>query len=181
MMQSPDVTKIEECNMKIKREALVSEYIEEALLLLLEKKEYKAITISEICQKAGVTRMSFYRNFEGKDDILRRWMKSITDSFIESSGISYRTDSLRTYIIKLFSHLWKYRDVCRILLHTGLIGLLKEQFDRVFLSVYHGVYDDYKSYFLSGGIFNVFLLWLEKGGTETPENVADRTKDILVK
>lgn len=82
--------------MKIKREALVSEYIEEALLLLLEKKEYKAITISEICQKAGVTRMSFYRNFEGKDDILRRWMISITDSFIESSGISYRTDSLRT-------------------------------------------------------------------------------------
>ena len=46
MMQSPDVTKIEECNMKIKREALVSEYIEEALLLLLEKKEYKAITIA---------------------------------------------------------------------------------------------------------------------------------------
>ena len=74
--------------MKIKREALVSEYIEEALLLLLEKKEYKAITISEICQKAGVTRMSFYRNFESKEDILRRWMKSITDSFIESSGIS---------------------------------------------------------------------------------------------
>ena len=64
---------------------------------------------------------------------------------------------------------------------AGLMGLLKEQFDRAFLSVYHGIYDDYKSYFLSGGIFNVFLLWLEKGGTETPENVADRTKDILVK
>ena len=44
------------------------------------------------------------------------------------------------------------------------MGLLKEQFDRAFLSVYHGIYDDYKSYFLSGGIFNVFLLWLEKGG-----------------
>lgn len=49
------------------------------------------------------------------------------------------------------------------------MGLLKEQFDRAFLSVYHGIYDDYKSYFLSGGIFNVFLLWLEKGAEETPE------------
>ena len=61
------------------------------------------------------------------------------------------------------------------------MGLLKEQFDRAFLSVYHGIYDDYKSYFLSGGIFNVFLLWLKERGSETPEKVADRTKDILVK
>ena len=42
-------------------------------------------------------------------------------------------------------------------------------------------YEDYKSYFLAGGIYNVFLLWLMNGCTETPEELADRMNDILIK
>lgn len=60
------------------------------------------------------------------------------------------------------------------------MGLLKEQFDRAFLSVYHGIYDDYKSYFLSGGIFNVFLLWLEKGGGRKLRRVLQTEQRIFL-
>ena len=74
--------------MKVKREALVDEYIIEALLLLMKKKEYKDISITEICERAGVTRMSFYRNFDSKEDILKKWLTRITDSFLVISGIS---------------------------------------------------------------------------------------------
>ena len=49
--------------MKVKREALVSAYITEALLILMKKEKYKDITITEICEKAGTTRMSFYSKF----------------------------------------------------------------------------------------------------------------------
>lgn len=61
------------------------------------------------------------------------------------------------------------------------IYLVKEQFDRGFLRIYHDEYDDYKSYFLAGGIYNVFLLWLMNGCIETPEELADRMNDILIK
>ncbi len=93
--------------MKIKREAFVNEYITEALLMLMKKKAYKDITITEICTKAGVTRMSFYRNFESKEDILRRWITDITDRFLTVSGISYKNDSPREYFVKLFTHIDK--------------------------------------------------------------------------
>ncbi len=63
--------------MKIKREALVGAYITDALLLLMRKKDYKDISITEICEKAGVTRMSFYRNFESKEDILKKWTTDV--------------------------------------------------------------------------------------------------------
>ena len=35
----------------------------EALLILLETKEYEFITIKEICEKAGVNRSTFYLHY----------------------------------------------------------------------------------------------------------------------
>lgn len=167
--------------MKIKREALVSEYITDALLILMRKKEYKDISITEICEKAGVTRMSFYRNFENKEDILKKWVTSITDDFLVVSGISYKNDSSRDYFIKLFTHLKQHKAVCKAMHKADLIYLVKEQFDRVFLNLHRDEYDAYKSYFLAGGIYNVFLLWLINGCNETPEELAERMNDLLVK
>lgn len=64
---------------------------------------------------------------------------------------------------------------------ADLIYLVKEQFDRVFLSIHQNEYDPYKSYFLAGGIYNVFLLWLINDYKETPEELADRMNDMLIK
>ncbi len=167
--------------MKIKREALVSEYIMDALLMLMRKKEYKDISITEICEKAGVTRMSFYRNFESKEDILKKWLTSITDDFLAVSGISYKNDSNRDYFIKLFTHLKQYKVICTTMYKADMIYLVKNQFDRVFLEIHRGDYDDYKSYFLAGGIYNVFLLWLINGCKESPQQIANKMRDILIK
>ena len=42
----------------------------EALLLLLEKKDYSFITVKEICEKAGVNRSTFYLHYETMNDLL---------------------------------------------------------------------------------------------------------------
>lgn len=44
--------------------------MDEALILLLEKKEYSFITVKEICEKAGVNRSTFYLHYETIDDLL---------------------------------------------------------------------------------------------------------------
>ncbi len=167
--------------MKIKREAFVGEYIMDALLLLMKKRNYHDITITEICEKAGVTRMSFYRNFESKEDILRKWITGVTDNFLKVSGISYKNESTESYFTKLFTHLEQYKTMCTAMYRAGLIYLIKEQFDRVFIELHSKEYDDYKSYFLAGGIYNVFLLWLQGGCKERPEELADRLGSIFVK
>ena len=46
--------------MKITRDGSVTEYIVEALLLMMNKNAYSDISITALCEKAGVTRMSFY-------------------------------------------------------------------------------------------------------------------------
>lgn len=167
--------------MKMKREALVGVYITEAFLALLKKKDYKDISITEICQKAGVTRMSFYRNFESKEDILLQKVRYVTDTFLKESAISYKKDTVSSYFIKLFTHMEQQKELCTILHKAGLIHIVKDEFDRVFLSVYRQEYDDYKSFFLAGGIYNVFLFWFLSGCRETPEALAKRLDGILLK
>ncbi|MGM9971069.1 MAG: TetR/AcrR family transcriptional regulator [Anaeroplasmataceae bacterium] len=43
----------------------------EALILILEKKDFEYITVKEICQKAGVNRSTFYLHYENTSDLLR--------------------------------------------------------------------------------------------------------------
>ena len=49
---------------------LTRESLEISLLQLLEKKELAKITISELVNRAGVSRASFYRNYNSKEEIL---------------------------------------------------------------------------------------------------------------
>ena len=56
----------------------------EALLLLLEKKDYEFITVTEICQKAGVNRSTFYLHYESIDDLLIETLDMINKKFLET-------------------------------------------------------------------------------------------------
>lgn len=49
----------------------------EALILLLEKKEYSFITVKEVCEKAGVNRSTFYLHYETMDDLLSECIRYV--------------------------------------------------------------------------------------------------------
>lgn len=55
----------------------------EALILLLDKKEYSFITVKEICEKAGVNRSTFYLHYETMDDLLSETIEYIGDKIKE--------------------------------------------------------------------------------------------------
>ena len=55
--------------------------MDEALISLLEKKEFEYITIKEICAVAGVNRSTFYLHYENTTDLLKEATMHITDCF----------------------------------------------------------------------------------------------------
>lgn len=57
--------------------AITRECIETALVKLMEKKPYDAITITDITKRAGVSRTAYYRNYASKDEILSRRIRTI--------------------------------------------------------------------------------------------------------
>ena len=53
--------------------------MDEALLSLLEKKDFEYITIKEICDVAGVNRSTFYLHYENTYDLLKETTQYILD------------------------------------------------------------------------------------------------------
>ena len=54
---------------------------DKALLSLLEKKPFEYITISEICEKTGVNRSTFYLHYENTADLLKEATAYVLDNF----------------------------------------------------------------------------------------------------
>ena len=44
-------------------------------MILLQQKRYEEITVSEIANKAGVSRMTYYRTYSSKEDIVIQHFK----------------------------------------------------------------------------------------------------------
>lgn len=60
---------------------IVENSIIEALFILMEKKPFSSITVTELINKAGVARATYYRNFNSKEDILRKYIHNILNEF----------------------------------------------------------------------------------------------------
>lgn len=57
--------------------------MQQALINLLNKKEYEYISIKEICSQAGVNRSTFYLHYETKDDLLKECIEETNKRFID--------------------------------------------------------------------------------------------------
>ena len=66
--------------------------MDEALLVLLEKKDYDFITVKEVCQKAGVNRSTFYLHYEKMDDLLEETVNYVGNKFMDKLSLIGEVD-----------------------------------------------------------------------------------------
>ena len=105
----------------------------------------------------------------------------LTEEFLTNTNISYEKDTLKDYFIKLFTHLEKFKIETILIYKADLFNLLKDEFDNRLMTIYKNKYTDYKSYFIAGGIFNVYYYWLKNGCVETPSEIANKLVNLMQK
>jgi AcrR family transcriptional regulator len=69
--------------------------MDEALITLLEKKDFEYITIKEICEAAGVNRSTFYLHYENTSDLLKETTHYIIDKHLAYYEIDKERISLQ--------------------------------------------------------------------------------------
>lgn len=148
-------------------------YIVESLLYLMKKEKFENITVTNIAKKAGVNRITFYRNFNSKEEVLKCYLDSITDNFIKTSKIVYTPDDFTSYLIKLFTHLERYKDIGILLYQSNMVHFLKDEFDRIFLAKAKKANETYHYAFLSGGFYNIYYYWIKNDFKENPQDLAN--------
>lgn len=151
-----------------------------ALLSLLEEKKLNEITISELCNRADLSRLSFYRNYSSMEQIIKEHLSGISDSFLARSSANFRTTPREEFITLLFNHMYGIKDLVSLLIRNDLSYLLKEEFDSAFMrsvSIYN---DPYRCYVASGAYFNLFYYWFINGCKEKPSEVSWMLDGLLV-
>ncbi|MGN0403447.1 MAG: TetR/AcrR family transcriptional regulator [Acetatifactor sp.] len=152
------------------RNQYVVEHITKALLKLMKNQNFSEISISRICEEAGVGRASFYRNFESKEAVISRHLKTLLDNWW-LEAIQKPDFNL---VEAVFSHYWKNRELCILLYKQGLAHLslqsIKEACgpkpEQPNIVAYTTAYFSY-------GLYGWIEEWFKRGMLETPKEMAE--------
>lgn len=158
--------------------------MDEALISLLEKKEFSYITVKEICDTAGVNRSTFYLHYDNTSDLLKEATQYILNRFTsyftvdrESITLRYSQTDLKDLLFITPEYLTPYltfiRDNQRLFKTTikefGSMG-----FDKVYEKMFTYIFDpilarfefpeNIRSYvmkFYLSGITAIVMEWLD--------------------
>lgn len=95
---------------------LTRESLETALLQLLQEQDIRDISIEALVQRAGVSRMAYYRNFGSKEAILDNCITRVCDKIAAVMGPYLRRDDWPGARREIFRVLYEYKDFCRVLI-----------------------------------------------------------------
>lgn len=153
------------------RNSYVIDHLTNTCLELLKTKPLNDISISELCDNAGVGRASFYRNFNTKEDILMRYIRQLFSGWINE----YETggdQSLSRLISLIFSHFEAHRTFYEILNKRKLIYLLKDMIIELIGPEPEQTKEvAYAKAFVSYTLYGWIEVWFQRGMKESAEEM----------
>ena len=77
-----------------------------ALIELMKERDFDQITITEIANKAGVSRMAYYRYYTSKNDILVQYLDEVTGQIIPVAELAGKFHLSRNQFTRIFTSYW---------------------------------------------------------------------------
>lgn len=162
--------KRKEENMRVKQS------ITNALFALMQEKSLSGVQITELVERAGVARASFYRNYSSKEDVLITLIRDVLDQF--RGEVSMEQGGFYCYenVLLSFQYFLKYRDYILNLCRSGFLSALLEELNRFHESVEGTMasssIERYQLYAYIGALLNTGLVWLSEDARTSPEEMA---------
>ena len=155
-------------NKKQEANAFVKECITTALLQLMKEKSLQDISITELVNKAGVARNSFYRNFESKEAVISQHLRALLDEwfadFIKSGSLNL--------VEAIFTHYYKHKELCIMLYRQGLAYLsLQSIKEACGAKPEQANFEAYTTAFFAHGLYGWLEEWFKRGMQETPQEM----------
>lgn len=167
---------------KITRESIFG-----ALMILMEKKRLQEITITEITQKAGVSRMAFYRNYNVVEDIITTYLDELFDDYAKGVSVFERKDGLESIAI-YFTYFRKHEKLIKNLIGSNLTNLIFERGVAFLRSVSENMLcnkpnitqkEAYQIEFYAGGFYKVMIEWVRRGMKESDDDMAKMLYELF--
>ena len=166
----------------------------QALLSILEKKDFDFITIKEICHKAGVNRSTFYLHYENLNDLLEETINMLNAKFTDT----FKTDNLlnfdenmvfvtEKYLLPYLSYVKENRKIFLLIHEKPEIFKNEQAFNKIASTIIytalsrHNVPEEEKPYVLecyTKGVLAIIFKWIERNCEDDEQLIIKLIKDF---
>ena len=114
---------------KTEQSAQRQRQLEEGLLAAMKTRRYEEITISDLCDRMGIPRKSFYRYFSGKDGALHALIDHTLTDFEQQTGIlsGKGVGDVHVDLVRFFEFWQQQEQLLAALERSGLSGVLVQR------------------------------------------------------
>ncbi len=177
--------------------------MDEALISLLDKKDFEYITVKEICDVAGVNRSTFYLHYENVSDLLKETTKYILDKHFSYYGFEKR-DMIghlnefdrselvfitQKYLEPYLTFIKDNRRIFRLAIKRFDILNMQSVYDQMFKYIFAPILEKFRipekervyviKFYLSG-IFAIVSEWLECDCTDSIDSIIKIIDDCVM-
>ena len=156
----------------------VKECITHALVCLIQTKPLSAVSITELANTAGVSRMAYYRNFNSKEEIFSSYMDIIIDRYDKYTDnlIPGGVYSDKEHMVHYFSWLLENKDFLYAVINSGYGSVFLSKMTKYILGRWCKNKTINMEYYtlvaFSGSLYNLYISWSKNDFKETPEEMA---------
>lgn len=152
------------------------DYIIDALFILMKDYDFDEISVTQIAQKAGVSRATFYRFFLSKEEVIISFLERETNQYLaKRASLDVGPHSPDDIISSVFGALYGIKEEILTLVHqrleTTMLQFLNKSFSAALAERYENV-PALIPYIYAGLIYNVSLEWIKGGCKESVEEVS---------
>jgi AcrR family transcriptional regulator len=175
-------------NLRLRR---TQKLLREALVALIEERGFEALTISEITERAMVSRAAFYRNYQDKYDLVEQIFDEAMSALLSAVGDLGRDHPPEIWV-KFLEHIAEYEQLYRALLgkkgspwfvqkmRASLVELVKKlghlpHGPDANAHPHHTFSDEFVPDLVSAMFVEAITWWLEHGRPYSPREIATRS------
>lgn len=170
--------------------------LKNALILLMENKSFRSITITDIVTSADLNRGTFYKYYQTKEELLNELIDDVMEDLIKSYKEPYlHTDTLivselTSSSIKIFEHVASHTSFYTIIVNSNVLPgfqnkiceILKKlilqdlgPFNNSDPTINMDLFSSYTAY----ALFGLIIEWIKGGFKYTSSYMAEQLINIL--
>ena len=177
--------------------------MDEALITLLEKKDFEYITIKEICDTAGVNRSTFYLHYENTSDLLKETTRYIIDKHfayykIDKAHISLQFETCKReellfitdeYLVPYLKFIKDNQRLFKVSVKQFNSFNMNEVYGKMFEHIFSPILARfcvpeperaYVTKFYLTGVFAIVMEWLDKNCSDDIETIIKVITDCVM-
>ena len=153
----------------------VKSAITDALFSLMQERALDRITITDVIRRAGVARVSFYRNYTSKEDVLVTLVRDVLEAYRCEADYDLADYTSWANVVHAFRCFEQYKSYALNLYQSGFGTMLLEELNRFHVEIAGNMParspQRYQLYAFIGALFNTAIVWLQEDAPDPVETV----------